>query len=377
MSHHCRFATVAQLFKNTLVALTIWIAALGIAFSSFDDWGVQSQGRDPSFSDVQHLPPSEIVRNNIRCMFVNMSGVVFAGLPTLLNLVFNGFISGLTLRQISMTSLPFSELFYYGRHHAFEFFALWLSGGIGLTGFSFASSYLKNGKRPGKKIIITLGFSTAAVLILTIAAGILETDISIAAFYKRMPSISSFDSLIIIPRESWFAHAVHAESYDRHRDDSLITSVIIHHSGFPGTTSPLRIQEFHMNIRGMEDIAYHYYITTDGTVYAGRPLSVSGEHTSAPDSLHEPNLHSIGICLAGNFETDSSGPTMHQNIALSHVLRYLCYQYHIKRQQIFFHQSFNPAISERSDSIRIAGTVCPGKFAITPLTSLIDTLEGL
>ena len=51
--------------------------------------------------------------------------------------------------------------------------------------------------------------------------------------------------------------------------------------------------------RGFQDIGYHYYITRDGSVHEGRPLSQPGAHCKGH------NQHSIGVCYEGGL--DASG----------------------------------------------------------------------
>ena len=48
--------------------------------------------------------------------------------------------------------------------------------------------------------------------------------------------------------------------------------------------------------RGFADIGYHYYITRDGVVHAGRPLYQVGAHVTGY------NQHSIGICYEGGLD---------------------------------------------------------------------------
>lgn len=50
--------------------------------------------------------------------------------------------------------------------------------------------------------------------------------------------------------------------------------------------------------RGFRDIGYHYYITRDGAVCNGRPLSEPGAHCQGH------NRYSIGICYEGGLGTD-------------------------------------------------------------------------
>ena len=48
--------------------------------------------------------------------------------------------------------------------------------------------------------------------------------------------------------------------------------------------------------RGFADIGYHYYITCDGMVHAGRALYQVGAHATGY------NQHSIGICYEGGLD---------------------------------------------------------------------------
>ena len=48
--------------------------------------------------------------------------------------------------------------------------------------------------------------------------------------------------------------------------------------------------------RGFATVGYHYYITRDGTVHAGRPLFQEGAHATGF------NKHSIGICYEGGLD---------------------------------------------------------------------------
>lgn len=52
---------------------------------------------------------------------------------------------------------------------------------------------------------------------------------------------------------------------------------------------------------GWAGIGYHFVIRKDGTIERGRPLSVVGAHAQGD------NLHTIGICMAGNFEKEYVG----------------------------------------------------------------------
>ena len=69
-----------------------------------------------------------------------------------------------------------------------------------------------------------------------------------------------------------------------------INEIIIHCSatreGQPVTVDDIR--RFHVMQRGWRDIGYHYVVTLDGMVHAGRPESQVGAHCLGH------NAHSIG-----------------------------------------------------------------------------------
>lgn len=77
-----------------------------------------------------------------------------------------------------------------------------------------------------------------------------------------------------------------------------IDTVVIHHSASPrDDTSVEEITEWHL-ARRFSEIGYHYIITGDGVLYYGRPLHKMGAHCKGS------NLHSIGVCVTGNFEDE-------------------------------------------------------------------------
>lgn len=54
--------------------------------------------------------------------------------------------------------------------------------------------------------------------------------------------------------------------------------------------------------RGFRDIGYHYLITLDGSVRAGRPLEAAGAHCRGH------NARSIGVCYVGGVAADGRTP---------------------------------------------------------------------
>ena len=77
----------------------------------------------------------------------------------------------------------------------------------------------------------------------------------------------------------------------------VITLIILHCSGTKTTQRYTfsQCKADHLR-RGWRDIGYHYYITRDGEVHEGRPLSEVGAHCKGH------NQHSIGICYEGGLD---------------------------------------------------------------------------
>ena len=73
--------------------------------------------------------------------------------------------------------------------------------------------------------------------------------------------------------------------------------LIIHCSAtLPGQRVSVQdIDRWHRQ-RGFSCIGYHFYITVDGTIWTGRPLSQVGAHCKGY------NAHSIGICYEGGLD---------------------------------------------------------------------------
>lgn len=77
---------------------------------------------------------------------------------------------------------------------------------------------------------------------------------------------------------------------------------------------------------------YQYYIEDDGTLYQARSDVEEGAHTVGY------NLHSIGICLAGNF--DVTLPTEAQKKTLQKLLLQKSQQYGIPITNVLPHRKF-------------------------------------
>ena len=113
--------------------------------------------------------------------------------------------------------------------------------------------------------------------------------------------------------------------------------IILHHSA-SGDVSAATIHQWHLNKTWM-GIGYQFVIRADGAVERGRAEWSIGSH-SGPGA----NGDSIGICLAGNFETGR--PTEAQLNSLAELIKYLHNKYG------------NLAVIGHKD---VMATACPGK----------------
>lgn len=124
--------------------------------------------------------------------------------------------------------------------------------------------------------------------------------------------------------------------------------ILIHHSASPiEWTTHRDVNRWHKK-RGYGvssegfNIAYHYFIESDGEVIKARSDWERTKHTK----IEDVNNESIAICLAGNFEVDK--PTEAQRDALSDLIYEKASEYGIKHNNVLRHRD-------------VQSTKCPGK----------------
>lgn len=140
--------------------------------------------------------------------------------------------------------------------------------------------------------------------------------------------------------------------------------IVIHHAAQPDRSlfDVAGIRKFHKDPppagRGWQDIGYHYLVdrVNDETeCILGRPLTMHGSH--APD--HGFNRKGIGICFVGNFNEVAPSTEM-LYVAVTRLIRPLCYAYGIPKNQIIGHKDTGKA------------TDCPGKmFDLDELRAMV------
>jgi len=151
------------------------------------------------------------------------------------------------------------------------------------------------------------------------------------------PTLAS--GLDFVPRDEWGAVPAEVSQMTTH----TIHTLTVHHAGDQSaTTGPPRYrswQAFHMS-RGWGDVAYHFIIGVDGTVYEARDTRYEG----ATGTNYDPNGHFL-VVVAGNFDTDI--PAQTQLDSLVTVLAWAATEFNVSHSTIAGHRDH-------------AATACPG-----------------
>lgn len=121
------------------------------------------------------------------------------------------------------------------------------------------------------------------------------------------------------------------------------------------------MQDFHMDNRGWEDIAYHFFIDANGDIAEGRRLSRKGNITTRPDSNVDIS-GLINISLEGDLTKEK--PTQEQLQSLNHLLCWLSNTYQISASEIYGHKDY------------YSGTECPGRLE-EMIPGIRESVEGM
>ena len=136
---------------------------------------------------------------------------------------------------------------------------------------------------------------------------------------------------------------------------AVLNTVVVHHSAIPNA-GPAEIQSLQMDGRGFADVAYHFMIAKDGTIYEGRELNIRGAHVQGF------NTGSVGIVLLGNFNEEQ--PSESQLNSLRGLVDYLRYTYGIR--YLAGHKDYPDQSPD--------GTECPGDHLYPLLPDLAREL---
>jgi hypothetical protein len=153
------------------------------------------------------------------------------------------------------------------------------------------------------------------------------------------PQPDDTSGLEFVAREGWGAVPADVSQLTTHAIDTLT----VHHAGDQAaTTGPARYrswQSFHMS-RDWGDLAYHFIIGIDGTVYEARDTRYAG----ATGTNYDPAGHFL-VVVEGNFDIDE--PTQLQLDSLVTVLAWAAMEFDVSPSTIGGHRDH-------------AATACPG-----------------
>ncbi len=122
-----------------------------------------------------------------------------------------------------------------------------------------------------------------------------------------------------------------------------VNKLIVHHSASAKSTTKSDIEGWHKE-RGFTEIGYHMVIGANGKKEDGRSTTKVGAHTKGA------NTDSLGVCVTGNFETETLDTK--QVEALTEVLIKWCKAYSLKETDIYGHCDAPGGTTSTS---------CPGK----------------
>ena len=137
--------------------------------------------------------------------------------------------------------------------------------------------------------------------------------------------------------------------------NNVLNTIVVHHSAYPNA-GPKDVQDLHIDRRAFADVAYHFMIGIDGTIYQGREINIRGAHVQGF------NTGSVGIVLLGNFNEEK--PTEAQLTSLIVLVDYLRFTYNIR--YLAGHKDYP---NQSPD-----GTECPGENLYPLLTGLASNL---
>ena len=132
--------------------------------------------------------------------------------------------------------------------------------------------------------------------------------------------------------------------------------VLIHHSATGPNVTVQQIRDYHVKVRGWEEIGYHGAISQESGKWAfhpGRSLAMPGAHCPGKNKTH------LGLCLIGNFM--QSLPPAAQIQAAAEVLAEWCVSFDFDPCDIYPHKAYRQ-------------TDCPGMVDILGLRAKVTAI---
>lgn len=118
-----------------------------------------------------------VIYSNLKCIAFNAFGFVSLGFTTFLNLLFNGFVHGASIRF--WTIIIGQDAWNRILPHSFELVGIFISGGVGFFCLSFLTKFIRGKDYKVNRWIYTSLFFTFVACIIIIIAGFIEGYISL------------------------------------------------------------------------------------------------------------------------------------------------------------------------------------------------------
>lgn len=148
--------------------------------------------------------------------------------------------------------------------------------------------------------------------------------------------------------------------------------IIVHHSAGVNSSSDWpaivrSIWDFHVNVRGWDDIGYNYLIDPNGQIYLGRGEDILGAHFCGHNS------QTLGVCMLGTY-IDVLPPAL----ALQQLKSITAWQnckLEISPTEIMYHSSSEMDLFGLSGHRDGCATQCPGQKLYEQLPELRDEVQ--
>lgn len=178
-----------------------------------------------------------------------------------------------------------------------------------------------------------------------------QVDMGLGAYATATPLV-----LNIIGAQQWGSEPPPQAAY-RSREHGVITGLTVHHQGETWQTGAdvaaylRRLQQWSRRERAWVDVPYHYIVSPEGQVYAGRGLQWAGDSNTDYDTAGQ-----VQVMLLGNFEHQQ--PSAAQLQATAQLLGQLMAVYGLAPQHIVGHRHHSNQ------------TVCPGAHLMSVFEDL-------
>lgn len=175
---------IKTIFMYSILSAIIWGAGFLISFLlPFNSLYLSSNGTNMNKSLLYQSMPSskelsiQIINNNLQCVAINTLGFCSLGIITIINLFFNGFMHGYSIRY--SISLIGADTLFKVLPHSFELIGIFVSGAVGLYSSKFLIGILFNHKNDMRKCFFTSIHFLIVSCIIIIVAGVVEGYISL------------------------------------------------------------------------------------------------------------------------------------------------------------------------------------------------------